>query len=68
LPWAYTRNEWLETVPTFGSHSQLPPENLAELLADMEMLSMPRAAESLSTTPLWWLRRHGSMPGDICAE
>jgi SAM-dependent methyltransferase len=28
----YTRYEWLDTVPTFGGHSQLPREKLAELL------------------------------------
>jgi len=31
----YTRDEWLETVPTFGGHSQLPPEKLDELLSGM---------------------------------
>ena len=29
----YTRDEWLEIVPTFGGHSQIPPEKLAELLS-----------------------------------
>jgi hypothetical protein len=29
----YTKAEWLEQVPTFGGHSRLPPERLAELLA-----------------------------------
>jgi SAM-dependent methyltransferase len=29
----YTRDEWLEQVPTFGGHSELPPEQLAELLS-----------------------------------
>ena len=29
----YTREEWLEQVPTFGGHSQLRPEKLTELLA-----------------------------------
>ncbi len=29
----YTRDEWLEQVPTFGGHSKIPPERLAELLA-----------------------------------
>ena len=28
----YTRDEWLETVPTFGGHSKLPPEKLNEVL------------------------------------
>jgi SAM-dependent methyltransferase len=28
----YTRDEWLEQVPTFGGHSQFPPGKLAELL------------------------------------
>lgn len=27
----YTREEWLEQVPTFGGHSQIPAEKLAEL-------------------------------------
>ena len=29
----YTRDEWLEQVPTFGGHSQFPPDKLEELLA-----------------------------------
>jgi SAM-dependent methyltransferase len=29
----YTRDEWLELVPTAGGHSQIPPAKLAELLA-----------------------------------
>jgi SAM-dependent methyltransferase len=29
----YTRDEWLEQVPTFGGHSQIPPARLQELLA-----------------------------------
>lgn len=29
----YTRDEWLEQVPTFGGHSGIPAEKLAELLA-----------------------------------
>jgi SAM-dependent methyltransferase len=31
----YTRDEWLDTVPTFGGHSQIPPDNLAELLSGL---------------------------------
>jgi SAM-dependent methyltransferase len=29
----YTRDEWLDTVPTFGGHSLIPQEKSAELLA-----------------------------------
>jgi hypothetical protein len=29
----YTRGEWLDQVPTFGGHTQLPPVTLEELLA-----------------------------------
>jgi SAM-dependent methyltransferase len=29
---SYTRDEWLDTVPTFGGHSQVPPATLDELL------------------------------------
>jgi SAM-dependent methyltransferase len=29
----YTRGEWLEQVPTFGGHTQLPPARLEDLLA-----------------------------------
>jgi SAM-dependent methyltransferase len=29
----YTRGEWLEQVPTFGGHAQLPPARLDDLLA-----------------------------------
>jgi len=29
----YTRDEWLELVPTAAGHSQIPPAKLAELLA-----------------------------------
>jgi SAM-dependent methyltransferase len=31
----YTRDEWLDTVPTFGGHNQMPPDTLAELLKGM---------------------------------
>jgi SAM-dependent methyltransferase len=30
---SYTIDEWLDTVPTFGGHSQIPPEKLGTLLA-----------------------------------
>jgi SAM-dependent methyltransferase len=29
----YTKDQWLEQVPTFGGHSQFPPRKLDELLA-----------------------------------
>ena len=29
----YTRDEWLEQMPTFGGHGQIPPATLEELLA-----------------------------------
>jgi SAM-dependent methyltransferase len=29
----YTADEWLDILPTFGGHSQIPPAKLAELLA-----------------------------------
>jgi SAM-dependent methyltransferase len=29
----YTRDQWLEQVPTFGGHNQIPPAKLRELLA-----------------------------------
>lgn len=31
----YTRDEWLDQVPTFGGMSQLPPDKLEEMLAAM---------------------------------
>jgi SAM-dependent methyltransferase len=31
----YTREQWLEQVPTFGGHSQIPPARLQKLLAGM---------------------------------
>ena len=33
--WSYTRETWLDQVPTFGGHSQLAPEQLAELLGGL---------------------------------
>ncbi len=30
---SYTRDEWLDQLPTFGDHSQFPPARLAEVLA-----------------------------------
>ena len=30
---SYTREEWLQVVPTIGGHSQIPPTALRELLA-----------------------------------
>jgi SAM-dependent methyltransferase len=32
---SYTRDEWLDTVPSFGGHTQIPPEKLAELLTGL---------------------------------
>lgn len=32
---AYTTKQWLETVPTFGGHSRMPPEKLGELLEEL---------------------------------
>ena len=29
----YSRDEWLDQVPTFGGHSQIPPTELKRLLA-----------------------------------
>jgi SAM-dependent methyltransferase len=31
----YTRDEWLEQVPTFGGHSQFPPDRLQQVLDGM---------------------------------
>jgi SAM-dependent methyltransferase len=31
----YTRDEWLDQVPTQGFHTQLPPDTLAELLREL---------------------------------
>jgi SAM-dependent methyltransferase len=31
----YSRDEWLDQVPTFGGHSRLPPDRLAQVLAGM---------------------------------
>jgi SAM-dependent methyltransferase len=31
----YTRDEWLDQVPTFGGHSRLPPATLQQLLESM---------------------------------
>ena len=30
---SYTRDEWLDQLPTLGGHTQLPPAQLEELLA-----------------------------------
>jgi hypothetical protein len=30
---SYSRDEWLEQVPTAGGHSRFPPETLNELLS-----------------------------------
>ncbi|WP_261566222.1 class I SAM-dependent methyltransferase [Frankia gtarii] len=32
---SYTRDEWLDQVPTFGGHSRFPPATLAHLLAGL---------------------------------
>jgi len=31
--WPYTRDEWLDQLPTFGGHSKIPSAKLDELLA-----------------------------------
>ena len=33
---SYTRDEWLDQVPTFGGHSRFPPAKLEELLAGID--------------------------------
>ena len=32
---SYTRDEWLDVVPTFGGHSRIPPAKLEELLVGL---------------------------------
>jgi SAM-dependent methyltransferase len=32
---SYTRDEWLDQTPTFGGHSQFPPDKLQEILAGL---------------------------------
>lgn len=32
---AYTRDEWLDQVPTIGGHSRIPPDELGDLLAGL---------------------------------
>jgi SAM-dependent methyltransferase len=32
---SYSRDEWLDLIPTLGGHGQIPPDRLAELLAGL---------------------------------
>jgi hypothetical protein len=54
----YTRDEWLDQVPTQGDHRQFPPAMLAELPAGTGATINEVGAASRCATPPWWsLRR-----------
>ena len=55
----YTRDEWLELVPTIGGHSRIPPAKLQELLTGIGPPSTRWGAVSPRTTPRWRSRRRG---------
>jgi SAM-dependent methyltransferase len=51
----YTRDEWLDQVPTFGGHSRFPPAKLEELLAGIgaavgETFTMRYATVAITAT------------------
>ena len=48
--WLYSRDEWLDFVPTSGGHSQLPPWKLDELLAGIGAAMTPSGGASPCTT------------------
>jgi len=52
---SYTRDEWLDLVPTSGGHNQFPPPKLEELLAGIGARSTWWEAPSGWGTP-WWSR------------
>jgi hypothetical protein len=49
----YTRDEWLELVPTFDGHSQIRPAKRAELLAGIGPPSTRQGVVSRRSTPRW---------------
>lgn len=53
--WArdYTREQWLDQVPTFGGHSTLPPAKLGEVLPASRPRSTRPAAPSRCAMPPW---------------
>jgi hypothetical protein len=51
--WSYTRQDWLDQLPTHGGYAQLTPAQLEELLAGIGLPSMRSGAPSPCTTPLW---------------
>src|SRR6266498_2005898 len=61
---SYTRDEWLDQVPTHGGHSQLPPAKLETLLAGIAAAIDAVRAASRCATPRWWSPRCEPMAPD----
>src|SRR6266511_2040632 len=61
---SYTRDEWLDQVPTHGGHSPLPPAKLETLLAGIAAAIDAVRAASRCATPRWWSPRCEPMAPD----
>lgn len=59
----YTRDEWLDIVPTFGGHGQLPPEQLERLLTGIgEVIDSAGGSITVDYTAVITARRDGLSP------
>ena len=50
----YTRDEWLDLVPTSGGHALFPAGKLEELLAGLGAAIDVQEVASWRTTRRWW--------------
>jgi SAM-dependent methyltransferase len=61
---SYTRDEWLDQLPTFGLHTRLPPAKLQEVLGGIGAAVGAAGAASRCAMPRWWSPRREPAPPD----
>jgi SAM-dependent methyltransferase len=61
---SYTRDAWLDQLPTSGALTQLPPDKLAEVLAGVGAATDAMGAASRWVAPRWWSLRLEPAPPD----
>jgi SAM-dependent methyltransferase len=61
---SYTREDWLDQLPTSGALTQLPSDKLARVLEDVGPRSTRWGAPSRCTTPPWRSPRREPAPPD----
>ncbi len=62
----YTRDQWLEQVPTFGGHSQIPLAGQQEILAGIG--AAIDALAHVPGPPAWYRREHCPVAGGFSGE